>query len=294
MIDVSIVIVNYNTKQVTLDCIRSVKEKSQNLSYEIVLVDNASTDGTAEAVASEFGDVLVIRCSENIGFGRANNRGVEQAKGKYIFFLNSDTLLVNNAVQLLLDFAEHHPAINVMGGLLYWKDGGENGSCGFFGGYFSRIMWLLGKTVRSNLVYTSKQKRMFEADGYMYVDYVVGAHMFCQREYFNRFGGFDPEFFMYCEEEDLQKRMTDAGGKIVLTNGPKIIHLINASMQKKTSFFSKRCRLKSMLYYMRKHHSSASFAVFKQVVFAIEWLKSFKGVYSKDEYKNVLRMIRNA
>ena len=103
--DVSVIIVNYNTLELTKNTIESVFEKTIEVSYEIILVDNASTDGSVEFFENNYKDkIILIKNNENLGFGRANNKGIEIAKGKYIFLLNSDTLLINNAIKILFDF----------------------------------------------------------------------------------------------------------------------------------------------------------------------------------------------
>ena len=103
--DISIIIVNYNTLHVLRPCLDSIIEQTIGIDYEIIVVDNGSTDGSIEELSSN-SRVTFIPTGENLGFGRANNKGLEQAKGEYIFFLNSDTLLKNNAIKMLYDFAE--------------------------------------------------------------------------------------------------------------------------------------------------------------------------------------------
>ena len=102
--DISIIIVNYNTLHVLRPCLDSIIEQTIGIDYEIIVVDNGSTDGSIEALSAD-SRITLISTGENLGFGRANNKGLEQAKGEYIFFLNSDTLLKNNAVKMLYDFA---------------------------------------------------------------------------------------------------------------------------------------------------------------------------------------------
>ena len=119
-VDVSVIVVNYNTLELTKNTINSVIEKTRDLNYEIILVDNASTDGSVEFFEREYTDkVIFIKNSENLGFGRANNKGIEISKGKYVFLLNSDTLLINNAIKILFDFMEKNKDCGICGGNLY-------------------------------------------------------------------------------------------------------------------------------------------------------------------------------
>lgn len=106
--DVSVIIVNYNTLGLTSDCIESIIAQTSTVEYEIILVDNASTDGSKEVFAQDK-RIKYIYSDQNLGFGRANNLGIREAKGRYLFFLNSDTILLNNAVKLFFDFCEKNP-----------------------------------------------------------------------------------------------------------------------------------------------------------------------------------------
>lgn len=106
--DVSVIIVNYNTKQITLNCLESIFEHTKGIEFEVILVDNASSDGSVEAIEEYYPMVQVIKSEVNLGFGRANNLGVQMAKGEYLFLLNSDTLLLNNAISIFLYFFRYY------------------------------------------------------------------------------------------------------------------------------------------------------------------------------------------
>ena len=121
--DVSIIIVNYNTQELTLQCLRSVYEKTAGISFEVIVVDNASSDDSVKQVRIEFPQVILIESPENLGFGRANNLGFENSTGDYIFLLNSDTLLINNAIEILWRFLNQNFDIAIVGGQLFEEDG---------------------------------------------------------------------------------------------------------------------------------------------------------------------------
>ena len=112
MIDVSIIIVNYNTCELTKQCIDSVFKKTSGISFEVIVVDNDSKDDSIK-VLSQDSRVNFIESGANLGFGRANNLGIKHSRGKYVFFLNSDTILLNNAVKMLFDFMDAHKELNV-------------------------------------------------------------------------------------------------------------------------------------------------------------------------------------
>ena len=125
MINVSIIIVSYNTKELTHNCLKSVFEQTVNIDFEVIVSDNGSTDGSVEMIKKYFPQVALIENGANLGFGMANNRGLKVAKGKYIFYLNSDTILLNNAVKIFFDYwenAEDKESIGALGGILLDKD----------------------------------------------------------------------------------------------------------------------------------------------------------------------------
>ena len=122
-IEVSIILVHYKTLELTTNVIKSIYKKTKEVIFEIIVVDNASNDGSIEKIERKFkNQIKIIKNNENVGFGRANNIGVKEAKGKYIFLLNTDTILINNAIKILFEFIEKNKKIAVVGGNLYTKD----------------------------------------------------------------------------------------------------------------------------------------------------------------------------
>lgn len=221
---VSVIIVNYNTKDLTLQTISSVYEQTNNIDFEIIVVDNASTDGSTEAIENTFPKVKLIKSSENLGFGRANNKGVEIAKGRNVFFLNPDTILLNNAVKILSDFLDNHPNVGVCGGNLYDSDKNPTRSYWMF---YSPIIWDLNGMLRNKV----EQLIYGKSYGFNYTDkpkpvaHIVGADMMIKREIFNEVGGFDKDFFMYREETELNFRIYKKGYRSMSVPDAKIIHL---------------------------------------------------------------------
>ncbi len=249
---VSIVIVNYNTRELLSNCLQSVYDNTAGVAYEVIIVDNASTDGSEAYITSRFPDVKWIGSKENLGFGKGNNLGMNMANGEYLFLLNSDTILRNNAIKIFYDYAEDHKSENIgaLGCWLKTKEGSIGASYGFFPSVHYELSYLAGKVKRKT------QETPSEKD----VDYIIGADLFMRRDLFNELGGFDPNFFMYYEETDLQKRMEQRGKSRRLILGPEIVHLEGGSFGKSGLTYRRFVMAqKSYNYYLRKHKKGMAF-----------------------------------
>lgn len=241
--DCSVIIVNYNTKTITNTCIESVKKFTEDISYEIILVDNASTDDSA-AFFSEVENIVFIRSSENIGFGRANNLGAEHAKGEFLFLLNSDTVLIENSVKKLIDFFRNKQAelhIGSLGCVLVDQEMNYNGCGSSFTSCAEEID--IYKTIIPGLKYFFRKKpvKSYPLDkSFFEIDYVIGADLMIKNSVFKKLEGFDKQFFMYYEESDLQYRMRQEGYKAYIYTGTKIIHLEDGSGKKIQNYSNKK------------------------------------------------------
>lgn len=224
MKDVSIIIVNYNTLHVLQPCIDSIERHTSGVNYEIIVVDNGSTDGSHEALSHDT-RIKYLPTGENLGFGKANNYGLREATGKYIFFLNSDTLLLNNAIKMLLDFAEQYEGhLGALGCILEDRQGNAIHSHGPFPKMRDDFTKLLLTPLRKALhIYHEASPAL--PDTWMKVDYVTGADLFVRRDVLDRCGAFHPAFFMYCEEAEMEYRFHRHGYDNILLRGPRIIHL---------------------------------------------------------------------
>lgn len=245
--DVSIIIVNYNTKQLLADCLATVFEKTKDVAFEVIVVDNASTDGSEEYIKEHYPCVKWINSGENLGFGRANNLGAKYASGKYLFLLNSDTLLLNNAIRIFFDYAEshQHEGIGTLGSWLLDKNEKPNNSFGFFPCPKNEIGYLLGKYQLPSLSDITEEKE---------VDYITGADLFIEKRLFDKLDGFDKNIFMYYEETDLQYRLAQRGLSRKIIPGPRIIHLEGGSFENKGLSLKRFLMAQtSYNYYLRKN-----------------------------------------
>ena len=260
--DVSVIIVNYKTPQLCIDCINSVIEKTVNIDYEIIVVDNDSQDNSLQKIKEEFGNrVVLIDAGENLGFGKANNLGAKNAKGEYLFLLNSDTILRNNAIKCLYDFIKIDSSVGIVGGNLFDKNGNPAHSFkvnqidlnGLKVSSFFKSMRhkLSGKMTDWDF---NDTKEPIEINGY-----ITGADLMIKKSIFEEVGGFDSDFFMYFEESEMTFRVRQLGYKVYSVPAAEIIHLEGASTKGK-SFSERRQRMynESAVKYFRKVYGEES------------------------------------
>jgi GT2 family glycosyltransferase len=227
--DVSIIIVNYNTRDFTLQCLKSVYEKTIGISFEVIVVDNASSDDSVIQIKQYFPQVNLIESTENLGFGRANNLGFDHSSGDYIFLLNSDTLLINNAIEILWHFLEEHDSFAIAGGQLYEGDGltETHSYSHLFPSISMELDELLGGLISRFI--DQKRLKFLKKDEFDRVAYITGADMMLRRSDIEELGFFDPIFFLYFEETELSYRFHKHGKISVFFPAAKIIHLAGAS-----------------------------------------------------------------
>jgi len=142
--DLSIIIVNWNTKNLLKQCLESIKDHTKKISYEIIVIDNASTDGSADMVETDFPEVILIKNKTNKGYGRANNQGLIRAQGKYVLFLNSDITVNDNCLDEMFDFMEDNPEVGAASCKLTNPDGSLQPSCRRFPSFKVFFLMLIG------------------------------------------------------------------------------------------------------------------------------------------------------
>ncbi len=274
--DVSIIIVNYNTKTITQDCINSIFEKTKDVSFEVILVDNHSTDGSVD-VFSQDSRIVFIPLNENNGFGKANNLGLKKAIGKYVFFLNSDTYLLNNAIKEFYDFAEKHQKDNIggIGCRLLKPDMSYCHSYAVFPSFWGEL-WkpiILPLSLMLGKPYKYLDKPEHDEDVFA-VGYVTGADLLVRKDVVDKYGAFDPDFFMYYEESEMQHRWTKSGYGSMIVSAPKIVHLEGASYGE-NHVVERNVKkdlqvMRSLLLYMKKTLNSPIYLLFRLLFFLVK------------------------
>jgi hypothetical protein len=289
--DLSIVVVNWNVRELLRRCLVSIagsdgllvagldtlRYSTNGWQAEVIVVDNASADGSVAMLAQDFPRVQVIANQENLGFTRANNQGLTASRGRYVLFLNPDTELAPAALRLLLDYAEAHPQVGVVGPQLRHGDGSLQSSRRRFP---SLATFFVESTVvqrwwPQNRVLARYYVLDRPDDAASQVDWVVGACMLVRRAMLEQIGGFDEGFFMYSEELDLCRRGVDAGWQVVYLPGAVVTHYEGKSSEQVVAarhirFHSSRVR------YVRKYHgrlAAATVRSFLLLTFVFQWIE---------------------
>jgi GT2 family glycosyltransferase len=232
--EVSIIVVSYGTRDMTLACLDSIVRETVGLSYEVIVVDNASTDGSAEAIATRFPDFRLLAETENLGFAAANNFAARHANGKYILLLNPDTIVLDHAVERLVAFAKRRPQAGIWGGRTLFGDRSLNAtSCwaklSFWNLFCSGVG--LAMVFPNSPVFNSGSYGGWNRDTEREVDVVTGCLLLIERVLWDRLGGFDKDFFMYGEDADLCLRAAALGLRPAITPDATIVHYGGATEQ---------------------------------------------------------------
>jgi len=243
-IDVSVIIVNWNTRQLVLNCIRSIVDSDFAGRAEIVVVDNASSDGSAEEIERQFPEAIVLRNARNEGFSKANNRGIAEARGKYLCVCNSDIVVARDTLQRLVDRMEGNPDIGMVGPRVLYPDGRFQVSCHdlpTLWGLFCEALCLDKLFPRSTLLNPIAEYRRAPA-GVRDVDVLIGAFWFLRRSTVEKVGLLDEDFFFYAEDIDYCMRLRRLGIRLEYDPGALVFHHHGASSRQDA------CR-----YYIERH-----------------------------------------
>ena len=231
MIDVSIIIVSYNTRKLLADCLATISAGVQGFSAETLVVDNASSDGSGDMVARDFDWVRLIHNNRNAGFAAANNMAIREAKGRYILLLNSDTRLYPGAVAEMIRFMDEHPRVGYCGPCLLNPDGSHQPSARRFPTVLSAGFSTLGLTHRfPSCRHTSDLHGLHGDRRHFRADWLSGACLMVRRDVLSQVGLLDEGFFMYFEETDWCRSMAQRGWEGWYVPTAKVVHLGGGSV----------------------------------------------------------------
>ena len=258
--ELSIVIVNWNTREMLRACLESLRTCARHWShFEVIVVDNASSDTSVAMVREDFPEVRLIESKINLGFGGGNNLGFAAARGtKAVATINSDTEVTGDALQTLCEYFDAHPETGAVGPKLLNTDGSVQLSCRKFPGFMTALFNRYSLLTRLFPNNTWSREYLMSDCGHgesINVDWVSGAALFVRREIYDALGGFDEEYFMYSEDVDWCYRIHRAGHRIAYVPEAVIIHHIGRSTSR-APFRMVRQRHRSMWLFYRKHYSS--------------------------------------
>jgi GT2 family glycosyltransferase len=276
--DISVVIVNWNGRDLLLECLKSIEDDELDARLEIIVVDNGSTDGSVEAVEREFPAVKVIKNDENLGFSRANNIGIRHCSGRYISLVNSDVEVLPGCLESLMQLCDAHADIGLAGPKVLRPDGSAQVSCGklpSFGGAFLDAALPLGAVRRSRFLIRLLGLRS-EFEGLTDVQMLSGCFWFARREAVDEVGLLDERFFIYSEDSDWCKRFHESKWRIVFFPDAAAIHLGEGSSSIAPVKFYLEMQ-KARFAYWEKHHGVVGKAYYASMLVLHELVRLVGG-----------------
>jgi GT2 family glycosyltransferase len=251
-IELSIIIVNWNGAEFVGKCLKSVFESKFNKPWEVIVVDNNSSDKSVEII-KQFPQVIAIENKENVGFGAANNQALKQATGKFVFLLNPDTQIFPDSMEKLVEKIEEEEKIAIVAPQLVNENGSLQKEIGTFPGLVDSILVLL-KLHRlpffKDLVYPKVDYSQEQE-----AEHLMGSALLIRREVLDSVGVFDEHFFLWFEETDLEKRIKEAGWKLIYYPQVRVVHLLSKSIKQVGPLKRQLMWSKSLGIYFRKHKS---------------------------------------
>ncbi len=253
MIEVSVIIVSWNTKEILRQCLASVYRETNDIALELILVDNASTDGSAEMVLQEFPQAILIRNSQNKGFAAANNQGIEIAKGRFVLLLNPDTVVLDHAIQKTIAFADQHPHAGAVGIRNTHANGQLQKNCFRYASLLNLSISTFGlhRLFPKSEFFGRERMLWWDYTDNRKVDVVAGCFMLVRKEVIDKIGGLDEAYFMYGEEMDWCWRMENAGWEVWFYSGATIIHYGGMSSAQNPAEMQREAQ-RSLLYFIQK------------------------------------------
>jgi GT2 family glycosyltransferase len=267
--DISVVITSWNTKSLLLECVESILSETQVPSIEVIVVDNASTDGSPEAVEEKFSNVKVVRNERNLGFAKANNIGIKLSVGRYISLVNSDVRVLKGCFDRLYQYMEEYPAVGIAGPKMLNSDMTVQRTCRRFPTLWSTFCCAVGldKVFPKSYTFGGEARFFYPDDEIGAVDVLTGCFWILRREAVKQVGLLNEAFFFYGEDLDWCKRFWSAGWKIVFFPNAQAIHYGGTSSSQAPTIFAIE-KEKATLQYWKEHFSRFS----KSILLCIMWL----------------------
>jgi GT2 family glycosyltransferase len=270
-VDLSIIVVNWNTRDLLRNCLRSIYDPPSDLDLEVIVVDNASSDHSQAMLQTEFPQVHLIRNTENVGFARANNQAIASSRGRYVLLLNSDAVLLPETLRVMVQVLDEQPEVGVVGAQLLNPDGSFQGS---FADYPSLAGELLLAARLASLVYWPEYPNYppQRSQRARTCDWVSGACLMARMEAIAQVGPLDETYFMYSEETDWCYRMRHHGWLVYYEPAAKVVHWIGQSSKRVPE------RRRSLVYrskwlFMHKHRGALAANAFRAALVGVSAAK---------------------
>ncbi len=272
--DISIIIISWNTRVILQDCLTSIYKHGGDINYEVIVVDNCSTDDSAEMVKKDFPQVNVIENSENLGFARANNIGIRVSKGRYMCLINSDVTILDDCIGRLLLFMDERSAVGMAGPRILNPDRTVQHSCRHFPSIWNNLCQSLGLNhlFPKSAFFSYWIMDYWSYDSIKSVDALSGCFWIIRREALDDVGLLDEDFFIYGEDLDWCRRFHEAGWDIVFYPGAEAVHLGGASAANTPVRFYLEIQ-KADLHYWRKHHGKIGEVSYTVVILLREMVR---------------------
>jgi GT2 family glycosyltransferase len=284
-VDLSIVIVAWNVRDLVLDCLESIREAKLGMSYEVIVVDNGSADGTVEAVRASYPDTRVLALPKNIGFGAGNNRGLEVMRGRHAVLLNSDTIVLPDGLEACVAFLDAHPEVGVVGPQLLNPDRSKQ-NC--IHNSPTLVSELVGQSLLRRLFPRRYPSKRIDYRAPLEVEAVLGACLFVRREVIAQVGLIDEDYFFFLEETDWCHRIRAAGWKIYHLPDAFVVHLYGASTKKKVPLRTRIEYYRSRDTFFRKNRGPGAYRALRAIVMAKILLGCVFGGRRAAEYRSIL------
>lgn len=272
--ELTVIIVNWNTRELTLKAIGTLLENAGDVSMHVVVWDNASTDGSADAIASRFPEVELVRHHENVGFAAAHNMLVPSIESEWLLLLNSDTETHPRAIENLLAFSKQHPEAGITGGQTTFPDGSLNPtSCWNKMTVWSLFCSAIGLTraFRNSPFFNPEGMGNWQRDTVRHVDIVTGCLFMLRKQTWNELGGFLPKYFMYGEEFDMCLRAAKLGYTPMITPDARVMHLGGASARAREDKIFQQAR--SRASFIKDHWSAFTIPIGLGLMLIWSWMR---------------------
>ncbi len=282
--EVTVIMVSFNTRDITLKALETLLQNAGDVAMHVVVWDNASHDGSADAIAERFPQLHLIRSEENLGFAQANNLVAEMVESEWMLLLNPDTETYPGMVENLLEFSKAHPEAGITGGRTVFPDGSLNiASC-----WNKLTIWSLfcsafglSRMFPDSPLFNHEGIGGWKRDSVRHVDIVVGCLFMIRKRVWDELGGFSPRYFMYGEESDMCLRAAARGYSPMVTPDAQIMHLVGASSKKREDKLIRLMRSKATL--IRDHWNPMKIPVGIGLLWLWIAIRRFSAQFGRDE-----------